>query len=134
MIGSLQVRQDVIDPRRDRNQAIWATLDADQSERRVDRCDDAHPAQTPDAETGCADAYGLDRTAILFADVVGLMQRSALMAPEKLVGFLNHIFSTFDEPADNTIWKGSRPMATSFMVAEGLPTPCIDPVRWKHDG
>ena len=74
--------------------------DADQSERRVGRCIAGHPVRKPDAETGCAHADGLDRTAILFADIVGLTPRSVLMTPEKLVGFLNHIFSTFDELAD----------------------------------
>lgn len=74
-------------------------------------------------------ADNLDHTAILFADIVGFTPRSAQMAPEELVEFLNRIFSTFDTLAEKHGLEKIKTIGDAYMVAAGLPQPVDKPVH-----
>ncbi|WP_234219881.1 adenylate/guanylate cyclase domain-containing protein [Ruegeria pomeroyi] len=74
-------------------------------------------------------ADSLDHTAILFADIVNFTPRSARMAPEALVEFLNRIFSTFDELATKHGLEKIKTIGDAYMVAAGLPHPIDRPVH-----
>ncbi|MCE8556478.1 hypothetical protein KBY29_19375 [Ruegeria pomeroyi] len=74
-------------------------------------------------------ADSLDHTAILFADIVNFTPRSARMAPEELVSFLNRIFSTFDELAAKHGLEKIKTIGDAYMVAAGLPQPVDRPVH-----
>ncbi|WP_369426340.1 adenylate/guanylate cyclase domain-containing protein [Ruegeria alba] len=74
-------------------------------------------------------ADSLDHTAILFADIVDFTPRSARMAPEELVSFLNRIFSTFDELAAKHGLEKIKTIGDAYMVAAGLPQPVDRPVH-----
>ncbi|MCG6560607.1 adenylate/guanylate cyclase domain-containing protein [Ruegeria sp. 1NDH52C] len=74
-------------------------------------------------------ADNLDHTAILFADIVNFTPRSARMAPNDLVSFLNRIFSTFDELAAKHGLEKIKTIGDAYMVAAGLPQPVDRPVH-----
>ncbi|MCE8514680.1 adenylate/guanylate cyclase domain-containing protein [Ruegeria pomeroyi] len=74
-------------------------------------------------------ADSLDHTAILFADIMDFTPRSARMAPEELVSFLNRIFSTFDELAAKHGLEKIKTIGDAYMVAAGLPHPIDRPVH-----
>ena len=62
----------------------------------------------------------------MFADLVGFTPLSALLKPIELVNLLNHIFSTFDELAQQFGLEKIKTIGDAYMVAAGLPTPRID--------
>lgn len=74
-------------------------------------------------------ADSLPQVAILFADIVNFTPRSAKMKPEKVVDFLNRIFSTFDALAEKHGIEKIKTIGDAYMVAAGIPIPCSDPVH-----
>lgn len=71
-------------------------------------------------------ADGLPAVTLLFADIVDFTPRSARMAPEQLVGFLNRIFSTFDELTAERGLEKIKTIGDAYMVAAGLPVARAD--------
>ncbi len=74
-------------------------------------------------------ADNLPQVAILFADIVDFTPRSAKMAPEEIVKFLNRIFSAFDALAEKHGLEKIKTIGDAYMVAAGMPEPCADPVH-----
>jgi class 3 adenylate cyclase len=67
-----------------------------------------------------------DEVTVLFADMVGFTERSAVESPEVTVGVLNEFLTTFDNLAQR---HGLRPIRTtgdSYLVVGGLPVPRAD--------
>jgi adenylate cyclase len=76
-------------------------------------------------ERSVADAFS-DVT-ILFADIVGFTELSAHTAPDRLVAFLNDVFSAFDELAERLGLEKIKTIGDAYMVAGGVPN-----VRGDH--
>jgi adenylate cyclase len=74
-------------------------------------------------------ADSLPKVAILFADIVDFTPRSAQMAPEHLVDFLNRVFTDFDELAEKHGLEKIKTIGDAYMAAAGMPHPCGDPVH-----
>jgi adenylate cyclase len=66
-------------------------------------------------------AESFSEATILFADVVGFTQMSALIKPVELVYLLNEIFSSFDELAARHGLEKIKTIGDAYMVAAGLP-------------
>jgi class 3 adenylate cyclase len=67
-----------------------------------------------------------EEVSVLFADMVGFTERSAVESPEVTVGILNEFLTTFDNLAQR---HGLRPIRTtgdSYLVVGGLPVPRPD--------
>lgn len=77
------------------------------------------------AESG-AIASRFDQATILFADIVNFTGLSSQIAPTKLVGILNEIFSTFDCIAERFGLEKIKTIGDAYMVVGGLPTPRPD--------
>ena len=74
-------------------------------------------------------ADSLPKVAILFADIVDFTPRAARLPPEEVVGFLNTIFSAFDELAEKHGLEKIKTVGDAYMVAAGMPSPVGDPVH-----
>ena len=74
-------------------------------------------------------ADSLPQVAILFADIVDFTPRAATLPPEEVVGFLNRIFSQFDELAEKHGLEKIKTIGDAYMVAAGMPSPVGDPVH-----
>lgn len=74
-------------------------------------------------------ADSLPNVAILFADIVDFTPRAARLPPEQVVGFLNRIFSVFDELADKHGLEKIKTVGDAYMVAAGMPSPVGGPVH-----
>lgn len=74
-------------------------------------------------------ADSLPQVAILFADIVDFTPRASKLAPEDVVGFLNKIFSAFDQLANEHGLEKIKTIGDAYMVAAGIPSPCRDPVH-----
>ncbi|MCP4183468.1 MAG: hypothetical protein GY761_09135 [Hyphomicrobiales bacterium] len=68
-------------------------------------------------------ADSLPQIAILFADIVGFTPRSQRMSAEKIVNFLNRIFSEFDRLAEKHGLEKIKTIGDAYMVAAGMPEP-----------
>ena len=79
------------------------------------------------AQTGVI-AEHYDSVSVLFADLVGFTERSAVMAPADLVALLDQIFSAFDRLADAEGVEKIKTIGDAYMVAAGLPEPREDHV------
>ena len=66
-------------------------------------------------------ADGLPAVTLLFADIVDFTPRSARMAPEALIGWLNRIFSAFDVLTAERGLEKIKTIGDAYMVAAGLP-------------
>jgi class 3 adenylate cyclase len=71
-------------------------------------------------------AENYNEATVLFADVVNFTPFAAGLAPEKVVGFLNGIFSQFDELVEKHGLEKIKTVGDAYMVAGGLPTPKSD--------
>jgi guanylate cyclase len=80
------------------------------------------------AQTGVI-AEHYDSVSVLFADLVGFTERSAVMAPAELVALLDQIFSAFDRLADAEGVEKIKTIGDAYMVAAGLPEPRNDHVE-----
>ena len=74
-----------------------------------------------------ADQFG--STSILFADVVDFTPWSERLAPAEVVGYLDHLFSHFDELAERYRLEKIKTIGDCYMVAAGVPTPRPDHAR-----
>ncbi|WP_343044592.1 adenylate/guanylate cyclase domain-containing protein [Allomesorhizobium camelthorni] len=66
-------------------------------------------------------ADGLPAVTILFADIVGFTPRAARLPADRLVSFLNRIFSEFDTLAERHGLEKIKTIGDAYMVAGGLP-------------
>jgi adenylate cyclase len=66
---------------------------------------------------------------ILFADVVDFTPWSEQLEPAEVVGFLDHLFSHFDELAERHGLEKIKTIGDCYMVAAGVPTPRPDHAR-----
>jgi adenylate cyclase len=66
---------------------------------------------------------------ILFADVVDFTPWSERLAPAEVVGFLDHLFSHFDELAERHGLEKIKTIGDCYMAAAGVPTPRPDHAR-----
>jgi adenylate cyclase len=71
-----------------------------------------------------ADQFGA--ASILFADVVDFTPWSERLAPAQVVGYLDRLFSHFDELADRHGLEKIKTIGDCYMVAAGVPTPRAD--------
>src|SRR4029453_4481300 len=74
-----------------------------------------------------ADHYG--SASILFADVADFTPGSERLPPAEVVGFLDHLFSHFDELAERYGLEKIKTIGDCYMVAAGVPEPRPDHAR-----
>ena len=74
-----------------------------------------------------ADEFG--SASILFADVVDFTPWSERLLPAEVVGFLDHLFSQFDELAERHGLEKIKTIGDCYMVAAGVPNPRPDHAR-----
>ncbi|HEU0248648.1 MAG TPA: adenylate/guanylate cyclase domain-containing protein [Gaiellaceae bacterium] len=74
-----------------------------------------------------ADQFG--SASILFADVVDFTPWSERLPPTAVVGYLDHVFSHFDELAERHGLEKIKTIGDCYMVAAGVPTPRPDHAR-----
>ena len=67
-----------------------------------------------------------DDVSVLFADMVGFTERSAVESPEVTVGVLNAFLTAFDQLADRHRLRPIRTIGDSYLVVGGLPVPRPD--------
>ena len=72
-----------------------------------------------DGETMIADRF--DNVSILFADLVGFTKLSSRTPPNKLLEYLNALFSRFDELASAFGVEKIKMMGDAYMVVAGVP-------------
>ncbi len=70
-----------------------------------------------------------ESTSILFADVVDFTPWSERLLPAEVVGYLDHLFSHFDELAERHGLEKIKTIGDCYMVAAGVPTPRPDHAR-----
>jgi class 3 adenylate cyclase len=63
---------------------------------------------------------------VLFADLVDFTRVSARVSPTELVSWLNKIFSTFDQLAEQHGLEKIKTVGDAYLVVGGLPTPRAD--------
>lgn len=107
---------------RDREQAYLAQLrvEREKSERLLLNILPSAIAERLKEDQGII-AESFAEATILFADVVGFTQMSALITPVELVYLLNEIFSAFDELATRHGLEKIKTIGDAYMVAAGLP-------------
>ena len=66
---------------------------------------------------------------ILFADVVDFTPWSEQLPPAEVVGYLDYLFSHFDELAERYELEKIKTIGDCYMVAAGVPTPRPDHAR-----
>jgi adenylate cyclase len=70
-----------------------------------------------------------ESASILFADVADFTPWSERLPPEEVVGYLDHLFSRFDELAEQHGLEKIKTIGDAYMVAAGVPTPRPDHAR-----
>jgi guanylate cyclase len=70
-----------------------------------------------------------EAASILFADVVDFTPWSERLPPADVVGYLDHLFSHFDELAERYELEKIKTIGDCYMVAAGVPTPRPDHAR-----
>ena len=78
-----------------------------------------------------ADKY--DDASVLFADIAGFTERASDMAPDKLIRFLNRLYSDFDALVDKHGLEKIKVSGDSYMVVSGVPQPRADHVEALAD-
>ncbi|MEM9218366.1 MAG: adenylate/guanylate cyclase domain-containing protein [Cyanobacteria bacterium P01_F01_bin.150] len=71
-------------------------------------------------------AEDFDAVTVLFSDIVGFTQLSSQISPERLVDFLNQVFSAFDKLCDRHGLEKIKTIGDAYMVVGGLPEPKAD--------
>ncbi len=74
-----------------------------------------------------ADQFG--SASILFADVADFTPWSERLQPAEVVGYLDHLFSHFDELAERYGLEKIKTIGDCYMVAAGVPSPRPDHAR-----
>jgi guanylate cyclase len=67
-----------------------------------------------------------DEVTVLFADLVGFTAHTERTDPHRLVAFLDELFTTFDQLADEQGLEKIKTIGDAYMVAGGLPEPRPD--------
>jgi adenylate cyclase len=80
-----------------------------------------------DQETMIADHYA--HVSVMFCDIVDFTPFSANISPEKLVGFLNTVFSEFDRISDKFGLEKIKTLGDSYMAVCGVPERTKDHAR-----
>ena len=75
-------------------------------------------------ETTIVDA--IPEATIFFSDLVGFTPLAASMSPQKLVAFLNDVFSAMDRLAEKYGLEKIKTIGDAYMVAAGVPDPRPD--------
>jgi guanylate cyclase len=70
-----------------------------------------------------------ESASILFADVANFTPWSERLSPAEVVGYLNHIFSHFDDLAERYGLEKIKTIGDCYMIAAGVPTPRPDHAR-----
>jgi class 3 adenylate cyclase len=70
---------------------------------------------------GIADYF--DDATVIFADVVGFGKITARMKAYEIVGCLNHLFSEFDQLAEDVGVEKIKTIGDNYMAVAGVPTP-----------
>lgn len=78
-----------------------------------------------------ADKY--DEAAVLFADIAGFTERASDIAPDKLIRFLDRLYSDFDALVDKHGLEKIKVSGDSYMVVSGVPHPRPDHVEALAD-
>jgi adenylate cyclase len=78
-----------------------------------------------------ADKY--DDASVLFADIAGFTERASDMSPDKLIRFLNRLYSDFDALVDKHELEKIKVSGDSYMVVSGVPQPRADHVEALAD-
>jgi adenylate cyclase len=78
-----------------------------------------------------ADKY--DDAAVLFADIAGFTERASDIAPDKLIRFLDQLYSDFDALVDKHGLEKIKVSGDSYMVVSGVPQPRPDHVEALAD-
>ncbi len=71
-------------------------------------------------------ADGYSDATILFADIVNFTGLSSQISPKELVGFLDEVFSRFDDLAERHHLEKIKTIGDAYMVAAGIPIPRKD--------
>lgn len=71
-------------------------------------------------------ADNFDNISILFLDIVEFTPRSEKITAQKVVGFLNELFTRFDNLTEKYGLEKIKTIGDAYMVAAGIPEPCID--------
>jgi adenylate cyclase len=74
-----------------------------------------------------ADKY--DDASVLFADIAGFTERASDIAPDKLIRFLDRLYSDFDALVDKHELEKIKVSGDSYMVVSGVPHPRADHVE-----
>ncbi|UZQ54593.1 hypothetical protein OOK60_00505 [Trichothermofontia sichuanensis B231] len=103
-------------------EAAYSRLEVEkaQSERLLLNILPATVAQKLKQETTTI-AESFPEVTVLFADIVGFTQLSVTLPPTQLVGWLNQIFSAFDQLAENLQLEKIKTIGDAYMVVGGLP-------------
>jgi adenylate cyclase len=72
-------------------------------------------------ESNIADHF--DEATVIFADVVGFGKITARMKAFEIVGCLNHLFSEFDQLAEDVGVEKIKTIGDNYMAVAGVPTP-----------
>jgi adenylate cyclase len=83
--------------------------------------------QLKDENRPIADQIG--SASILFADVADFTPWAERLPPAEVVGYLDHLFSHFDELAERYELEKIKTIGDCYMVAAGVPTPRHDHAR-----
>jgi adenylate cyclase len=78
-----------------------------------------------------ADKY--DDASVLFADIAGFTERASDIAPDKLIRFLDQLYSAFDALVDKHGLEKIKVSGDSYMVVSGVPQPRPDHVEALAD-
>ncbi|MGO9035893.1 adenylate/guanylate cyclase domain-containing protein [Mycobacterium sp.] len=70
-----------------------------------------------------------DDASVLFADIAGFTERASDVAPDKLIRFLDRLYSTFDGLVDKHGLEKIKVSGDSYMVVSGVPQPRTDHVE-----
>jgi class 3 adenylate cyclase len=77
-----------------------------------------------DGETVIADRF--DDVSVLFSDLVGFTRISSELAPDRLVRYLNRLFSEFDAVARELGVEKIKMIGDAYMAVSGAPEPRAD--------
>jgi adenylate cyclase len=78
-----------------------------------------------------ADKY--DDASVLFADIAGFTERASDIAPDKLIRFLDRLYSDFDALVDKYGLEKIKVSGDSYMVVSGVPQPRPDHIEALAD-
>lgn len=77
-----------------------------------------------EGEEGIADRH--DEATVLFTDICGFTELSSEVPPDRLVAFLNELFSELDALCERYGLEKIKTIGDAYMVAGGLPEPLAD--------